>query len=316
MAMQGNWNAAEVAQGEYHLEPDFPLRLRLLRRLGRQTWIPKGLDRLLRLIQDPDTCASYRFEVDFFGQRYRGDLAHYIDWLVFCYGSSALSELSVLEAVTAQIRNHRDGPVNFVDIGANAGHHTLFMARLADMVLAFEPFPALQTLIEEKIAINKLNNVRLLPFALGENDTEMDYYPGIGANSGSGTFLPDAEKRKNVPHKLTIRRGDTLFDNLKVDRIDLMKVDVEGFEPSVFRGLREHIRRDRPVILTEMSETSRKGFGNEQMFRDAFYDGAKFATVQGRNGCRFKLTTFVYESSDEILIMPLELGNFIDEHMT
>lgn len=94
--------------------------------------------------------------VDFFGRRYRGDLAQYIDWRVFCYGSASSAELSVLEKIASQIRTRRPGPINFVDVGANVGHHTLFMAGIADQILAFEPHPRLQPLIEDKIVLNGL----------------------------------------------------------------------------------------------------------------------------------------------------------------
>ena len=42
-----------------------------------------------------------------------------------------------------------------------------------------------------------------------------------------------------------------------------MKVDVEGFEPFVFQGLKERIHKDRPPVLTEMTDRSREGFGSE-----------------------------------------------------
>jgi FkbM family methyltransferase len=299
---------------EYFHESEFPLHLKFLRWMGRQTWLPKGQDRLLRAIMNPDTCSPFLFEIDFFGQKYRGDLAEYIDWMVFCYGSAATNELSLLKEVASQIRTRRPGPINFVDVGANVGHHTLFMARIADQVLAFEPFRALQHLIEEKIALNGLRNVRLVPFALGDKEEVRDYYPGEGANSGIGTFLPDAEERKAQPIKLTIKRGDNLLDEMGFGRIDIMKVDVEGFEPFVFFGLHNRIRVDRPVILTEMTEESRNGFGSEDAFRNAFYEGAQFAAVAGRLGCVFKLRPFVYEKSEEVLIVPPEMRDFIEAH--
>lgn len=299
---------------EYFQESEFPLRLKFLRWLGRQTWLAKGQDRLLRATLHPDNCASFLFEVDFFGQKYRGDLAHYIDWMVFCYGSYATNELSLLKEVASQIRTRRAGPINFVDVGANVGHHSLFMARIADQVLAFEPYPALQRQIEEKIALNELKNVRLVPFGLGDKEEVQDYYPGEGANSGIGTFLLDADERKAQPIKLPIKKGDSLLDEYGFGRIDIMKVDVEGFEPFVFFGLQNRIRVDRPVILTEMTEKSRNGFGSEDAFRNAFYEGARFTAVTGRNGCVFKLRPFVYEKSGEVLIVPSEMRGFVEAH--
>jgi FkbM family methyltransferase len=297
---------------KYVRASELPARLRFLRWLGRQTWLPKGQDRLLRAFVNPDSCAPFLFEVDFFGQTYRGDLAHYIDWMVFCYGSAATSELSLLKEIASQIRIERRTPIRFVDVGANAGHHTLFMAQIVDEILAFEPFPPLLHLIEEKIALNGLKNVRILPFALGDKEETLNYYPGERANSGVGTFLPDEEERKAKPIRLPIKKGDSLLDGQNFGRIDIMKVDVEGFEPYVFSGLQNRIRIDRPVILTEMTEESRKGFGNEGAFRNTLYQNAQLASVTGRNGRVFKLRPFVYEKSKEVLIVPPEMQSFIE----
>jgi FkbM family methyltransferase len=292
---------------QYATEAGFPFRLRLVRWVGRQTWIPRGQDRLLRWLLKPEDCGHFLFEVDFFGQRYRGDLAHYIDWLVFCYGSAAMSELTLLRGIAKAVRSRNPGPVIFLDIGANAGHHTLFMAAHADRVLAFEPYPPLQDMIRDKIKLNGLTNVGVMPFGLGEEDAVLDYYPG-GGNSGVGTFLPDVEEMRANPVKLSIRNGDSLLEQHGLGRLTLLKVDVEGFEAAVFRGLSRRIRQDQPVILTELTEESRKHFGSEEGFRQAFYPGAEIMTVTGRHGCTFQLREFKYESDLEVLILPGTMG--------
>lgn len=293
-------------------EHEFSSRLKLARWLGHQTWLPRGQDRLLRAILPPDQRKSVLFEVNFFGQKYRGDLAEYIDWAVFCYGSYCSTELSLLRAVTSHLRRRRSGAtIQFVDVGANVGHHTLFMAGLVDHVLAFEPFPFLHPFIEEKIALNGLKNVSLVPVALGDRDQILDYYPGGGSNSGIGSFVLDADKDQGQVVRLPVKRGDSLFDDRELGRIDIMKVDVEGFEPFVFWGLADHIKRNKPIILTEMSEKSRSSFGSQAAFVESFYDGAKFAEVTGRHGQDFVLRPFVYEASREVVILPPDLHDFL-----
>jgi hypothetical protein len=193
---QRNWKHEEIGPKRYHREAEFPPRLKLLRWVGRQTWLPKGQERVVRAILNPDLCDHFLFEVDFFGLKYRGDLAHFVDWLVFCYGAAPLSELSILEEMTRQIRVKRPGPINSIDVGANAGHHTLFMARIVDQVLAVEPFPALQDLISEKIAINSLTNVRVAPFALGEKNEIRNYYAGEGAIHALARFYLTRKKAR------------------------------------------------------------------------------------------------------------------------
>jgi FkbM family methyltransferase len=291
----------------YIAEADLPFKLRLLRWLGHLRWMPRGQDRLLRFLLHPDKCPHFFFEIDFFGLRYRGDLAHFVDWMVFFYGSSAMPELTLLERSVGILRSKKQGSILCLDIGANVGQHTLFMAGIADRVIAFEPFPPLLELIRQKIALNNIENVTLMPFGLGEKDDVLDYFPAAGSNSGAGSFCADSAPDVTRSVQLQIKHGDPLLEQLGTEHIDVMKVDVEGFETSVFRGLKRHIQRDRPIILTEVSNESRKRFGSEQAFRQAFYPDALFFEVTGRYGHNFTLRRFEYESTEEVLIIPGEM---------
>jgi hypothetical protein len=146
---------------------------------------------------------------------------------------------------------------------------------------------------------------------LGDEDITRKYYPGGGGNLGTGTFIPDAFEAYQTPIGIDIRHGDRLFSELELPRIDLMKVDVEGFEAPVFRGLKDRIRRDRPPILMEMGDRCRAGFGSREAFRNSFYEGAAFAEVAGRRGCAYTLKPFRYEASHEALVVPPELMSWV-----
>jgi FkbM family methyltransferase len=297
-----------------HKPSEFPLKLRLLRSLGRQAWIPHGREKLLRLGCNPDTCDSFLFEVDFFGARYQGDLSHYVDWVVFMYGAGAWHELTLLKEVLPEIKLKR-GSVNCFDIGANVGQHTLFMALLADNVFAFEPFAPVRSQIERKVLINGLNNVQILPFALGAFDQELPYFPGAGRNSGVGTLDGDHKGDFAAPINISVRNGDKLIDDFKLPRMDILKIDVEGFEPFVLRGLSRHIHADRPIILLELSEWARKQLSSETEFRELFYEGSVFAEVSGRPGCKFELRPFNYSTSWEVFVVPPEKAEFIETRL-
>jgi len=299
----------DAAQGS-----SLPPRLKLFRFLGRQTWIPRGQDRLLRAVWNPRAERTFSFEVDFFGLRYRGNLSQLLDWNVFGYGAYALRELTLLAAIAEQLRK-RKGHVAFFDIGANLGHHALFMSQYADEVVAFEPFPSLQESIQQKIRINHLTNVRLVPVALGLEDATRSYFPGDGANSGAGTFIPEIFDSYLPPVQIEIRNGDRLHQELGLPPVDLLKADVEGFESLLFGGLRACILRDRPPILLEMGDRVRAGFGREDAFKNSFYPGAVFAEVTGRNGRPYILKQFRYESSHEALVAPPELASWVDDQI-
>src|SRR5690348_18429877 len=97
-----------VSIGSGGEQKELPLRLKLLRWAGRQTWIPIGQDRILRYIWNPGEEHQFPFEVDFFGMRYRGDLSRFLDWSVFAYGAYTYSELTLLDALAREIRKKRD----------------------------------------------------------------------------------------------------------------------------------------------------------------------------------------------------------------
>jgi FkbM family methyltransferase len=307
--MKDRWGAHR-ADTKYFRESEFSARLKLLRWLGRQTWIPKGQNRLLYSIMMPENAPDYSFEVEFFGSRYRGNLSDFIDWMVFVYGSYQREELTLLKDAADYLRTKRGQPITFVDVGANSGHHTLFMSRIADQTIAFEPHPGLVQAFEARVSLNQLTNVRIMPFALGAKDETRDFYLETGPNAGTGTFVPNDHEAKVTPMQLRIRRGDDVFDEEGVPRIDLMKVDVEGFELAVFDGLQRRIRSDFPIILAELSQKAWEQFGSEQAFKSAFYEGARFAAVKGRAGRNYKLGRFRYGANVEVLVVPPQYAEF------
>jgi FkbM family methyltransferase len=291
-----------------------------VRWLGHQgwmrSWIRRGRDHLLEKLFEPFANRSYPFEIDYFGQCYRGDLARAVDWAAFCYGSSAHTELALLSAASKYLHARRPGPVNFFDVGANVGHHSLFMTKLADRVVAFEPFPEILRLLRDHVSLNRLTNVEIVPVALGEKDDVLPFYPGPSHENTLGTFLESNAPQPGISSHLPVRNGDALFDNKQYPEIHILKVDVEGFEPYVFRGLKKHIHRDRPIILSELLDFTRSSYGSEAGFRECFYENAVFANVPCRNGSlAFTLRPFDFNRNGEVLAVPSEMADFVNSRM-
>ena len=106
---------------------------------------------------------------------------------------------------------------------------------------------------------------------------------------------------------LPVRRGDSFLSEHSLPPIVILKVDVEGFEAEVFDGLRERLRRDRPVILTEISGTDRSGFLNFERFAAALYDDFDYFSV----GCTsisgtYRIASPAFHADGEFLIVPKE----------
>jgi FkbM family methyltransferase len=226
-----------------------------LRVLSRSDWLPFGLrERLVNLFCCPEYSSSLPFEVAFFGLKYAGDLSRYVDWYVYFFGAYEKRSLFFLRDL---LRETRGGV--FVDIGANVGQHTLFMSRWAQQVHAFEPWDVVRKSIERKIEDNKLTNVTVHPFGVGEKHDWLPYYAPLGSNTSTGSFeRTHATDRNRLLGMLELVNGDEYFEAHGISDVNLIKIDAEGWEPFVLLGLQKTLARAKPTVFVEISETTLK----------------------------------------------------------
>jgi FkbM family methyltransferase len=291
-----------------------PARLRVARWLGHQRWIPRGHVSLVRLLCSPDAAPDFNFEVNFYGLRYAGNLQNYLDWAVFFFGAHAKSELEVMAHAAECLRSSRR-PVVYVDVGANVGHHLLFMSVHADQGYGFEPWSPAVKRARALLALNRISNSELFPVALGEANELRRYYPPRTSNQGSGSFVEDwfdLNDHEAAPVFLDVRKGDEFLKSVNIGGVGIVKIDVEGSEASVCRGLRETIQRDRPFVLLEISGRAARDFGSEQNLRGCLYDNAHIFRLSGGRH-KTHLEPYCFDKSlnnrahlEEVLIVPPE----------
>jgi len=260
------------------------------------------------MILNPDRGYDLPFEVDFFGLRYRGNTKNYLDWVVLLYGAHAPSELSVLDRAARYLRR-RGRRVVYVDIGVNVGHHLLLMSGLADELYGFDPNGSVLRRAREKIELNHIANATLFETALGDRDETMAYFPPCTVNEGTGSFLAThgGNARASIP--IEVRQASEFLAEKGISGVGIFKIDVEGFEPAVLRGLKAVFARDRPFVLLELSEPGLNELGGEAGLRSCFYDGATVFGVTGRSQFAHSLARFRAEpgfTECEVLIVPPE----------
>jgi len=226
----------------------------------------------------PDT-QSVEFEVGFYGLRYRGRLDDLIDRSVFFFGSYAPNELDFLALAAKRLGEVRFG-VTYFDVGSNVGQHALFMSPRVDNVIAFEPSRSALKRFQANVTLNGIGNVRIFPLGLGDSDGEGRLGSGFPGNSGSRslTWTLDHDAMETV----AICRGDEFLRAMNLPRIDILKLDVEGYEKRVLKGLRQTLARDRPIILMELiGKLEKSGFANEAALRRALYAEHALFTLRG-----------------------------------
>lgn len=135
-----------------------------------------------------------------------------------------------------------------IDIGANIGHHTIIMSQCVGIngkVFAYEPIPYIRKQMEESLALNNLTNVTIVPDALSNEDGLLHLHINKGNVAGS-SFV-------NTYTEGTIPVQVHTLDSYKYQRVDFIKIDVEGFEYNVLLGGKGLIEKHHPVVLFEYS---------------------------------------------------------------
>lgn len=256
----------------------------------------------------PESQPTASFDAPFFGRIYRGHLDNYIDWNVFYFGAY---EREILSLICDVLRSKRDSV--FWDVGANVGQHTLAASKNASFVHAFEPFAPVRAELLEKIELNQLGNVAVHAFGLGDRNASLPFFAPRGPNQGTGSFLADHAATNVKADDLPIKVGDEFAAGL--GRLDLIKIDVEGFEKAVLSGLQHTLARLRPLVLFEYSATTRLSIPFADEIRTLFPPDYSLFEVETRRvflwafeitGCRLSPLRSPYPSATEILAIPDE----------
>lgn len=144
---------------------------------------------------------------------------------------------------TTFMKNHIRPGMTIVDVGANIGYFTLLMAQLTKpngFVYALEPTPLNLEFLRKNVTNNNLSNTQILPYAAGSQSRVRKFYARKSSNVSSffGTdTLADT----------AIEVQEISLDNIFEQSVDFVKIDVEGAEIEVLRGMK-HILTNNPDI--------------------------------------------------------------------
>jgi len=216
--------------------------------IGRVIGKPPGWERVVRAVAPPRRFAhlglrhqrtpeGYLFPLD------RGTL---LGWYIHFFGSYE-------PEVRDQFRRWlRPGDVA-IDVGANVGWHTLLMANLVGTegrVYAFEPNETTRARLLAAIDMNGLTQVVVDPRAASDGPGAVGFQAPVAGDvwDGTGRLVGDRTSGNARVDCVTL---DTFAADRGLDRLALVKIDVEGWELSVLRGARLVLETLRPVLLFE-----------------------------------------------------------------
>ena len=187
-----------------------------------------------------------------------------------------------------------------VDIGANLGGYTMIAAARTmhqGRVIAYEPLPDNVQLLLGNARLNNYKHVTLYPVALGEHNEVLRIENGYGSNAAIvddvGAFGQFCQ---------VVAAGEALSN---VGHFDVLKIDIEGYEPVVFRSAAKVLRQMRPTMFVEYHPwvVNRRGLSLEEFHEQLFSFGMSIRVMQ-EDG-----TTPVVRNSSELAAEHARINN-------
>jgi FkbM family methyltransferase len=187
-----------------------------------------------------------------------------------------------------------------VDIGAHTGDTTVPMALASGkegLVIALEPNPYVFKILEANSALNT-SSTTIIPLCFAATQTEGDFiFNYSDASFCNGGFLTQLKNQKhNHSYTLTVK-GKNLQDYLlnhfkdRLPRLELLKVDAEGYDKEILKTLTKIITMHKPIIMAECYKklTSQErlelfdvisNYGYELFYLENFEENAKRIKIE------------------------------------
>jgi FkbM family methyltransferase len=194
-----------------------------------------------------------------------------------------------------------------VDVGANRGSFAFYASRRVGKngrVMCFEPNPGCAMIIKKAIEANSIRNIEIFNLGLSDSSGILTLtIPKI--NSGEASFgASQFSKDETYSVDVEVTQGDSIISAVVPS---LIKIDVEGFEPRVLRGLATTIAKSRALIITELASSCLASCGSSvgelvQLMTSQNYKGFEIGLSTDHND--WTLTRLTNQVDCDVLWIP------------
>ena len=194
------------------------------------------------------------------GIRYSLDISDYMQYCIY-FGI----EIEPRDTLYSLVKNG----TTVIDVGTNIGETLLNFANLNPdgRNIGFEPVPYLYEKAKINIDLNKFANIELVNKGLSSAEETLSFHEA-GENNSGGTFLMRENNKDSVRSVEAVRLDDFAKHN-RLEKIALIKIDVEGFEMEVLKGASEVLRNFKPTLFVEIDDTF---LARQQSSAEAIFD--------------------------------------------
>jgi len=207
------------------------------------------------------------------------------------------------EAVINKMKKLIKPGMTVLDVGANIGLHSLVAASIVGptgTVMAIEPYSSNRNMLIENINLNGFKNIQVFSFALGQKNGKGHIYLARKNNPGEAALRIKGKSTPELSEAITIRSLDSVMRELKISRIDVIKIDTEGAELDILEGGKKTICCNPPrALFIECIDDHLKQFGTsshalinwliEKEYHVYGWIKGKWRKVEAKSGQNFDL---------------------------
>ena len=159
-----------------------------------------------------------------------------------------------------------------LDIGGNIGYYVLLERQLVGdkgRIIAFEPSPRNYNYLKKNIQLQNVTNISAYNFACGDIDGNATFFINKKSNGckviAEGIIPPDPSlgTLTEVPIKIL----DPFIEELKLERVDFVRMDSEGYELHILKGLKKTLEKFKPIISIELHKRQLGIEGTKEFFK-------------------------------------------------
>ena len=177
----------------------------------------------------------------------RLNLYDHIQKQLFWHGAYEFEEMNLL----IKFLNKGD---SFIDIGANIGYFSLHAAQVVEQsgtVWSFEPASLIFKQLQQHIEMNKFINIKPVQKGVSDKNLKSVLYLSSNENFGS-TGLQPGDEFSGETENISLVKIDDFAIEQNMKNISAVKIDVEGHETQVLRGMQQILNEYKPALLIEI----------------------------------------------------------------
>lgn len=207
---------------------------------------------------------------------YKLDLYDYVDWFIY-FGIKDVSKEKLYRMINEN---------NIViDIGTNVGEVLMNFAKLVGnggAVYGFEPDTINYNRCVENLNLNNFKNIYLEKLGLGHTKGKFKLIVNTPSNRGGNRIVSTINTDNNL-EEIDIITLDEYIENKQIHSINLIKIDVEGFELNVLKGAVNTLRKFKPILFIEVDNNNLREQGASAKELIMFLENLNYSIINAEN---------------------------------